>query len=79
MALLAKLFAARPADPAGDQAAIGDQVDHGQLFSQSERIRDGRNRIAEQRHPDPAGGLGQDRGFDIHDRAQAEGGGHGAR
>ena len=73
--VIGKLFAARAADPAGDQAAIGDQVDHGQLFSQSEGIRDSRNRIAEQRHPDPAGRLGQDRGFDIHDRAQAEGGG----
>ena len=71
--VIGELFATRAADPAGDQAAIGNQVDHGQLFGQPERVRYGRNRVAEQSHSDPAGRLGQDRGFDIHDCAQAEG------
>jgi len=70
--IVGDLLAAGATHPAGHQAAAGNHVDDRQLLGQAQGVGHGQ-RIAHQRNLHPPGDARQDRGLDIHDRAQGKG------
>ena len=68
-----ELLGAAAADEAGDEAAAGDHVDHGQLFGQADRVVGQRQRVAEQDDLDPLGRASEDRSPDVALGLHAEG------
>ena len=66
-------FPATAADEAGDQAAIGDHVDHGKLLGQPEGVVPDGQDIAQDDDLGLVGDAGQDGGADVGDALHAEG------
>ena len=68
-----ELLGAAAAHEAGDEPALRDHVDHGQLFGQPDRILGQRQRVAQQHDLDPLGRAGEDGGPDVALGLHAEG------
>ena len=67
-------FAAGTAYPAGHQPAVGDHIDHCQLFHQPEGVVPDGDDVAQEDDFGALGDAGQDGGFYVHSAAHTEGG-----
>ena len=65
-------FAARAADPAGDQAPAGNHVDGGQVLGQPQRVVPDGQDVPEQHDLRALRDAGEDRGLEVHHLAHAE-------
>ena len=65
----------RATHPSGDEATVGDEVDHGKLLDQPEGVVPEGKDVAEEDYLGVLGDAGEDGGLDVGGAAHAEGGG----
>ena len=66
-------FATAAAHESGHQPAVGDHVDHGQLFGQPQRVVPDGQHVAQDNDLDLVGDAGQDGGADVGNTLHTEG------